>query len=394
MSNALLLGAQFGRNPQPDYAGAFERGQGIAENQNVMQRNALTFNNQQDDRQRKMQQEQEAQENGRKREALAGYFMTPPEQRGAYYQSVAGQFGLPADGDHQQIVGEAVRSNPGLLGPELSGKILEREFAPKMDHGKESFTLQEYQFAVDQGYRGSLQDWMREQKTQVQKFKVENPGPAAQTPFDKETAKMLAREMPKIQQAAINAQSALVRLNAAERDLSSASIGTGAGAELAAKRAANFVTGGQAYAGEIQATERVKRILGESALELRNPSGGAGMPGAMSDKDREFLQDMAGRIENQEASVEEVLAARKAIEQRKIRVAQAANDYIKENGQLDSGFYGVLQAIATEPLLDGAGSRQPSPKGGQPPSIQEGATATNPQTGQKIQFRGGQWVPM
>lgn len=26
--------------------------------------------------------------------------------------------------------------------------------------------------------------------------------------------------------------------------------------------------------------------------------------------------------------------------------------------------------------------------------IQEGATATNPQTGEKIQFRGGQWVPM
>lgn len=26
--------------------------------------------------------------------------------------------------------------------------------------------------------------------------------------------------------------------------------------------------------------------------------------------------------------------------------------------------------------------------------VQEGATATNPQTGQKIQFKGGQWVPM
>ena len=28
------------------------------------------------------------------------------------------------------------------------------------------------------------------------------------------------------------------------------------------------------------------------------------------------------------------------------------------------------------------------------PSIQEGATATNPQTGQKIVFKGGQWVPV
>lgn len=37
------------------------------------------------------------------------------------------------------------------------------------------------------------------------------------------------------------------------------------------------------------------------------------------------------------------------------------------------------------------GAAPGSPAGG---GVQEGATATNPQTGQKIQFRNGQWVPM
>jgi hypothetical protein len=35
-----------------------------------------------------------------------------------------------------------------------------------------------------------------------------------------------------------------------------------------------------------------------------------------------------------------------------------------------------------------------APAGAAVGGIAEGATATNPQTGQKIQFRGGQWVPM
>lgn len=36
----------------------------------------------------------------------------------------------------------------------------------------------------------------------------------------------------------------------------------------------------------------------------------------------------------------------------------------------------------------------PAGAGGQPGGVREGATATNPQTGQKIMFQGGQWVPV
>lgn len=42
-------------------------------------------------------------------------------------------------------------------------------------------------------------------------------------------------------------------------------------------------------------------------------------------------------------------------------------------------------------VLPNPGDQQPGASAGG--GVQEGATATNPQTGQKIQFRGGKWVP-
>lgn len=307
---------------------------------------------------------------------IAGIAKTPREARAQVYSQWAPAFAqmypeigqsLPQqydDATFGQLVGRS-----GLLPPEVTQKIVSEHFSPQQGAPN---SVREYQFAVQSGFKGGYQDWMREQKTQTQQFKLENPqllpggGRAPLSPFDKETARQLAQQMPKIQQDAINAQSRLVRLSQTESDLSGAVTGTGAGLELGAKRAANFVTSGAAYKDDIQKTERLQRFLGESALELRNPSGGAGMPGAMSDADREFLQNMAGRIENQEASVAEVLAARKAIEQRKVQVAQAANDYIKENGQLDSGFYAVLQALAQANPLEGTMQSPQQTGGGQP----------------------------
>lgn len=132
--NALMQG---GIDPvaRPNWDQKRLAGQQINESQQQMGQRNMLFQQQQEDRQRQMQAQQQEQQNAQAREALAGYFMTPPEQRGVYYQSVAPKFGLPPDGDHAQIVGEAVRSNPGLLGPDLSAKILEKEFAPKQQTG-------------------------------------------------------------------------------------------------------------------------------------------------------------------------------------------------------------------------------------------------------------------
>jgi hypothetical protein len=54
-----------------------------------------------------------------------------------------------------------------------------------------------------------------------------------------------------------------------------------------------------------------------------------------------------------------VIRVRRALENRKIKVAQAATDYIAQNGQLDSGFYGVLNAIGQESLDGSVGAYAP-----------------------------------
>lgn len=347
------------------YAGQDDAAQSQQQNQLAQmrqtqfgQQNTL-FQNQQQDRQKQQQLEGV-------RGDLSAYLVARkqggPEAAKQIWTQLAPKYGRSPDENPDAIVSEFIRTNPSILGDQMSAAILKDFISP--DGGQNLMNV---------APGGTVFDPQSRAPVFTAPNRPQAPGASLST-FDKETAKQLARQMPKVQQDAINAQSRLVRLAQTEKELSGAITGTGATAELAAKRVANFASGGAAYGGDIQKTERLQRFLGESALELRNPSGGAGMPGAISDADREFLQNMAGRIENQEASVAEVLAARKAIEQRKIQVAQAANDYIKENGQLDSGFYATLQAIAqSNPLEGGATAAQP---GQQPGVLPSGWTVT------------------
>jgi hypothetical protein len=81
----------------------------------------------------------------------------------------------------------------------------------------------------------------------------------------------------------------------------------------------------------------------EMALELRNPSGGAGMPGAMSDADRTFLQNMASFSNKTPQGRKFMLESYRAIAKRDADIARLARDYKKRNGgKFDEGFYDEL----------------------------------------------------
>jgi len=81
----------------------------------------------------------------------------------------------------------------------------------------------------------------------------------------------------------------------------------------------------------------------EMALELRNPSGGAGMPGAMSDADRTFLQNMASFSNKTQQGRKFMLESYRAIAKRDADIARLARDYKKRNGgKFDEGFYDEL----------------------------------------------------
>lgn len=119
--------------------------------------------------------------------------------------------------------------------------------------------------------------------------------------------------------------------------------------------------------------EAAQALSSEIALELRNPSGGAGMPGAMSDKDREFLVSMVPGLATTPGGRKLMLETAKKLAKRDQEVAQFAREYRARNGSIDEGFYNELAAwSAQNPLFPEASvMRQPTnaataPKAGGP----------------------------
>lgn len=87
----------------------------------------------------------------------------------------------------------------------------------------------------------------------------------------------------------------------------------------------------------------------------------------------------------QPGDTKEVIAQKRRNRQEAIKgiASGAGPSYRPDSVFADDG------SIVPNPAPQGAAA----PRGSATPQISEGATATNPQTGQKIMFKGGQWVP-
>jgi len=106
-------------------------------------------------------------------------------------------------------------------------------------------------------------------------------------------------------------------------------------------------------------------IANELALQLRNPQGGAGMPGALSDSDRNFLVSMLASIGKDPQANTILLDGMKKLADRDQQIAKLARDYKKKNGGFDEGFLSEVEQFANEnPLFDQPNkptSQQPLP---------------------------------
>lgn len=103
-------------------------------------------------------------------------------------------------------------------------------------------------------------------------------------------------------------------------------------------------------------------LANEIALQLRNPSGGAGMPGALSDRDREFLMSMTPSLASTPEGNRMLIEGMKKLSQREQDIAQLARNY--KGGNLDNGFYQVVQDYANKNPLFQAPTGQPSAPSG------------------------------
>jgi len=268
----------------------------------------------------------------------------------------AGQ-GAEPNGISQRAV-QLIRalSIPGISATqkEIGGKLL----AAELDQSKLPDQVKQYVYAKAQGYNGSYMDFRKELaaagKTEV------NINQTGEKEYEKQSAKEFAEMNRKLIEGAQSARMKVSVLTRMGDLLNDPNLYTGAGGEkvLTAKRLAKAIG---VDVGDTSSGEAMRAIGNQFALELRNPSGGAGMPGALSDKDREFLQASVPGLEQSREGNAKIIDYMKRVAQRSIDVERLRQDYVKENGRLNEGFYRKLADYADKNPLFPEANQQPAP---------------------------------
>lgn len=107
------------------------------------------------------------------------------------------------------------------------------------------------------------------------------------------------------------------------------------------------------WTGDVPYQQGAEALTRQMALELRNPAGGAGMPGSLSDADRNYLESMVSNAQNDPRAIPLILDARIAVEKRNREIGRIARTYKREHGAIDEGFYAqIADFAAANPLFD------------------------------------------
>lgn len=173
----------------------------------------------------------------------------------------------------------------------------------------------------------------------------------------KSVGKFFGDAYANVQNAGFNAQSKANRYNRLGQLLEGVNTGKFAGAGLEVAKAANTL--GFSIDPNMANKEAAQALSGEIALELRNPSGGAGMPGAMSDADRQFLVNMVPGLATTPDGRKLMLETAQKLAKRDMEVARLAREYRKQKGSIDEGFYDELSRYSeSNPLFQQAAPAQ------------------------------------
>lgn len=134
-------------------------------------------------------------------------------------------------------------------------------------------------------------------------------------------------------------------------------------------------------AGNTSPAEMLNALGAQLSLRLRDPSSGAGMPGAMSDADRQFLQSMSVSLGNSPEANRMLAQYFMAVQQRNVDLNDLRQQYVTQHGRIDEGFRSVMADYLknTDPTatlqraLGGQAPAQaaPAPQGGPAPGTVE-----------------------
>jgi len=314
----------------------------------------------------------------------------PPHVELAQSQSVPpvqvasnGSVQIPAQSPQGAGIGAAqipallsAMSNPNLLAAQRD--IAKTLFTRALDEAKPSEKIRTLQaIKAESGYQGTILDLEKEIKA-AGKTTV-NVGDTADTAYAKQSAKDFAEMNRKMIEGAQQSRMKLGTLSRMGQLLSDPNIYTGTGAQqvLSAKKLAKAIG---VDVGDVSGPEAIQAIGNQFALELRNPAGGAGMPGAMSDKDREFLQASVPGLGQTPEGNRKIVDYMKRVAQRSLDVERLRQSYVRDNKRLDDGFYEQLEKFSNaNPMF--------------PEAAQQGAAQAPSQAAPRRAPDGNMYVP-
>jgi hypothetical protein len=232
-------------------------------------------------------------------------------------------------------------------------------FAKRLEGEKPTDEMREYQLYRAQGGTKPFFDY----KTDLAKAKAQNI--SVETKVETEQQKLAAKRFDalnsEITSSASSARTKIATLDRLGQLIDDPNIKTGKGAELILEAKKLAKTAGFDV-GDLSGPEAMRAIGNQFVLELRNPSGGAGMPGAMSDSDRVFLQGMGPGLLNTPEGNRLIVDYMKRMAQRSLDVERLRRDYIKKNKHLDEGFYDALSEFSDKnPIFPEANKKQSAP---------------------------------
>ena len=187
----------------------------------------------------------------------------------------------------------------------------------------------------------------------------------AEAKYDTTRAEDFAKRASAIQTAASSASGTLRNLDTLEQLFKDPNVAKGGAAENISGLKNLAASAGVDIKG-VGAEQGVQAITNKMALDSRSTAEGGGMPGAMSDADRNFLANQQPGLSKTPEGRAIIIDNARKLAQRQVEVARMAQQYERDHGRIDAGFDRQLQEFADKNQMF---SEKKSPAAAQVPDI-------------------------
>ena len=211
------------------------------------------------------------------------------------------------------------------------------------DQPKPTATKQDYQFALEQGFRGSFVDYqMALKKAGATNVSVSQQ---VETEFRKAQGKDFSETMTTLNKAGFNAPSQIRKLERMEQLLAGVDGGKLAPTGLELASALNSM--GIKVDAKLGNKEAAEALARDMAGGLRQPG-----TGPMTDKDFDNFLTQIPSLSKSAEGRKQITSTMKAALARDVQLSKMAREYVAKKGQLDNGFMDeAAEFVARNPVV-------------------------------------------